>query len=70
MKYRAPEGVTALFCAGETFVPDGAGLFEAGGDLIEELAPHGCAVFVEREPGEESASRRPSRGRSRSERVN
>ncbi len=68
MKYRAPEGVTALFCAGETFVPDGVGLFEAGDELIEQLAPHGCSVFVEPEPG--AVSRRPARGRSRPERVN
>ncbi|WP_298353978.1 hypothetical protein [Rhodoblastus sp.] len=70
MKYRAPEGVTALFCAGETFVPDQSGLFEAGDDLIEELAPHGCAAFAEPKPGDAAVFRRPARGRSRCERVN
>ena len=70
MKYRAPEGVTALFCAGETFVPDQVSLFEAGDHLAEELAPHGCAIFVEPAPESEAASARPARGRSRSEKAN
>ncbi len=70
MKYRAPEGVTALVCAGETFAPDEAGLFEAGEHLAEELAPHGCAIFVEPAPDREAASARPPRGRSRPEKAN
>jgi hypothetical protein len=69
MKYRAPEGVTALSCAGETFVPDGAGLFEAGENLAGELASHGCAIFVEQAPEREAASGRPPRGRSPPERA-
>ncbi|MGP0106665.1 hypothetical protein [Rhodoblastus sp.] len=70
MKYRAPEGVTALFCAGETIAPDVAGLFEAGAELASELASHGCAVFAEQEPDGEAASQRPARGRPRSEKAN
>ncbi len=70
MKYRAPEGVTALFCAGESFVPDEAGLFEAGEDLAEELASHGCAIFAEQAPDREAASGRPARGRGRPEKAN
>jgi hypothetical protein len=70
MKYRAPEGVTALFCAGENIAPDEAGLFEAGEDLACELASHGCAVFIEQAPDRESVSGRPPRGRARPEKAN
>ncbi|MGO8740065.1 hypothetical protein [Rhodoblastus sp.] len=70
MKYRAPEGVTALFCAGETIAPDEAGLFEAGEDLASELASHGCAAFVAQEPDDEAAPKHPPRGRPRSEKAN
>jgi hypothetical protein len=68
MKYRAPEGVTALFCAGETFTPDEAGLFDASDALAAELAPHGCAI-PPRTPGDAAASERPARGRPRSEKA-
>ena len=70
MKYRAPEGVTALFCAGENMAPDEEGLFEAGENLACELASHGCAPFAAQERDDEAAPKRPSRGRSRSEGVN
>ncbi|HUO54282.1 MAG TPA: hypothetical protein VMU18_06060 [Rhodoblastus sp.] len=60
MKYRAPEGVTALFCAGETILPDEAGIFDAGEELAAELAAHGCAV--EAESG--ALGERPTRVRS------
>ena len=37
MKYRAPEGVTALSCAGETIAPDEAGVFEASEELDRRI---------------------------------
>jgi hypothetical protein len=62
MKYRAPDGVTALFCAGESIAPNEAGVFEAAEFLAPGLAAHGCVAVAEPEAG-------PTRGRSRGERA-
>ncbi|MCI4680181.1 hypothetical protein K9U39_10995 [Rhodoblastus acidophilus] len=69
MKYRAPEGVTALSCAGETIAPDEAGRFEAADELAHELAAHGCVVCAEAAPGEDAAPVRPARARARAEKA-
>jgi hypothetical protein len=42
MKYQAPVGLTAIFCAGEAFAPDENGGFDAAAGLAVELAAHGC----------------------------
>jgi hypothetical protein len=72
MKYRAPEGVTALSCAGETIAPDKAGVFEAAGELADELSAHGCVAFSEGEIdlSGASAGEKSSRGRSRAGKAN
>lgn len=44
MRYRAPEGVTALCCAGEAMTPDETGVFEAAAELSGELSAHGCVA--------------------------
>jgi hypothetical protein len=69
MKYRAPEGVTALFCAGETIAPDEAGVFEASEDLADELKAHGCVAYGSDPFGMPDLDK-PSRGRSRSGKAN
>lgn len=70
MKYRAPEGVTAVFLAGEIVMPDEAGFFEAGAEAAEELAAHGCvAATGDDEPASPPAADKSSRGRSRVEKV-
>lgn len=63
MKYRAPLGVTALFCAGEVITPNEAGVFEAAESLAEELAAHGCVAISEH-------NERPARGRVRAAKAN
>jgi hypothetical protein len=71
MKYRAPEGVTALSCAGESIVPNTLGIFEASEELAVELAAHGCvAVAVPDDVAGRSAEERPARGRARADRAN
>ena len=70
MRYRAPEGVTAVFLAGEVVTPDQAGFFEAGAEAAEELAAHGCvAVTGDDEPTSAPAADKSSRGRSRVEKA-
>ena len=41
MKYQAPVGVTAIFCAGEEILPDETGAFEVCEHFASELAAHG-----------------------------
>lgn len=65
MKYRAPEGVTALSCAGESIAPNEVGHFEAAERFAAELAAHGCVAV----PAPEGAAEKPARGRAR-ERAN
>jgi hypothetical protein len=62
MKFQAPEGVTALFCAGEAIVPDETGCFDAVESLTDQFTTHGCVPYVESEPAEKSRPR-GSRGR-------
>jgi hypothetical protein len=50
MIFQAPAGVTALFSAGETMVPDESGLFDAAPSLARALAAHGCVPRGETEP--------------------
>ena len=71
MKYRAPEGVTALFCAGQSILPDDAGCFEADAFLAPDLAAHGCAQLAGSEPVSNKApSDKPARViRARAEKV-
>ncbi len=47
MKYQAPVGVTAIFCAGEEIAPDEDGGFEAAEFMAVELGAHGCVLAVE-----------------------
>jgi hypothetical protein len=68
MKYRAPEGVAALSCAGETIAPDEAGVFEASEELADELRAHGCVECESDLPGA-SVGEKSSRGRSRAGKV-
>ncbi len=46
MKYQAPVGVTAIFCAGEEISPDENGGFEAAEFMAVELEAHGCVALV------------------------
>lgn len=70
MKYRAPEGVTAVFLAGEVVTPDQAGFFEAGTEAAEELAAHGCvAAMDDDERASAPATDKSSRARSRVEKA-
>jgi hypothetical protein len=71
MKYQAPVGVTALFCAGEEISLDEQGAFEASALLAAELAAHGFvpAVASEGAAAEKSADTRP-RARARAEKAN
>jgi hypothetical protein len=57
MKFQAPQGVTALFCAGEAIAPDGSGCFDAAENLTDQLAAHGCAPIGEAEPAVVERSR-------------
>lgn len=69
MKYRAPEGVTALSCAGETIAPDEAGVFEASEELSDELKAHGC-VECESDLLGANVGEKRSRERSRAGKAN
>jgi hypothetical protein len=69
MKYRAPEGVTALSCAGETIALDEAGVFEASEELADELKAHGC-VECESDLLGAPVGEKSSRGRSRAGKAN
>ncbi|MGO9390652.1 hypothetical protein [Rhodoblastus sp.] len=71
MKYQAPVGVTAIFCAGEVITPDEDGRFEAAELLLGELAAHGCvfAAPSEAKLTEKSGEMRP-RARTRAEKAN
>jgi hypothetical protein len=67
MKYQAPSGVTALFCADAEIAPDENGVFNAPEVLADELAAHGCVACADSEQTA-SASRnevRPRPGRAR-----
>lgn len=71
MKYRAPEGVTALCCRGETITPDEAGAFEAAENLEGDLVAHGCVVIPDDEqPIAKRSEARRSRGGPRAEKAN
>ncbi len=71
MKYQAPVGVTAIFCAGEVITPDENGGFEAAEFLLVELAAHGCvfAAVSEAKLAEKNGETRP-RARTRAEKAN
>jgi hypothetical protein len=69
MKYRTPEGVTALSCAGETIALDEAGVFEASEELADELKAHGC-VACESDLFGMPVIEKPLRGRSRAGKAN
>lgn len=72
MKYRAPQGVTALCCAGESIVPDALGIFEASEELVVELVAHGCVAVAALDgvAAYRGAEERPARGRARVDRAN
>jgi len=71
MKFKAPAGVTALFCAGDTIAPDESGLFDAVESLADELAAHGCVLYVDSGPAapEKSAESRSLGNRARVEKA-
>ena len=69
MKYRAPEGVTEIFFAGQTIAPDATGGFDAAEEWASELEAHGCAAIPET-TGDDGAASRQARVRTRSDKVN
>lgn len=68
MRYRAPEGVTALCCAGEAIAPDETGVFEAAPELSDQLSAHGCVAVPD--SVEPRAGKRTSRLRTRAGKAN
>jgi hypothetical protein len=68
MKFQAPAGVTALFCAGETLIPDESGVFDADPSLDAALAAHGC-VPRDEAAAPEKAESRPRGTRARHEKA-
>jgi hypothetical protein len=71
MKFQAPAGVTALFSAGETMVPDKSGVFDADPSQVGALTAHGCVPRDETEPTppEKGAEPRPRGNRARVEKA-
>ena len=66
MKFQAPHGVTALFCAGEEIFPDARGCFEAAEILASELLAHGCIPEAQSQTQAEST---PVKKRGRAEKA-
>jgi hypothetical protein len=70
MKFQAPVGVTALFCSGETMIPDESGFFDAAPSLAEALAAHGCVPCDETKPAaQDKGAARPRGNRARIEKA-
>lgn len=71
MKFQAPVGLTAIYCAGATLAPDENGGFEAAEGLAVELAAHGCfpAGDAAATAAEKAGEPRP-RARVRTEKAN
>lgn len=71
MKYQAPVGVTAIFCAGVEISPDENGGFEAAEFMAVELEAHGCVVVVEiAAAAEQRAEGWPRTARAGAEKAN
>jgi len=71
MQYRAPVGVTALFCAGQDMRPDKDGGFDAPESFAVDLAAHGCLALVDslNAETEKKIVARPRSSRGRGEKT-